>query len=137
MKAPFGASAKLEFDLFSLLFVKNEWFCCFFILLSPLRFPNLITIVFLIEISVRIASYEKPLDLFKSGWNIFDFVIVTMSLIPIDGNHAAVARLLRIFRILRLITIIPELKELVEQNRALIEKVERLEGMIEEKGKTS
>ena len=74
---------------------------------------QLITIVFLIEISVRITSYEKPLDFFKDGWNIFDFVIVTMSLIPIDGNNSAVARLLRIFRVLRIITIIPELKGII------------------------
>jgi voltage-gated sodium channel len=74
---------------------------------------QLITVVFLIEISARISSYEKPLDFFKDGWNIFDFVIVTMSLIPIDGNNSAVARLLRIFRVLRIITIIPELKGII------------------------
>jgi len=74
---------------------------------------QLITIVFLIEIFVRISSYEKPLDFFKDGWNLFDFIIVTMSLIPIDGNDSAVARLLRIFRVLRIITIIPELKGII------------------------
>jgi voltage-gated sodium channel len=74
---------------------------------------QMITIVFLIEISLRISSYERPLDFFKSGWNIFDFIIVTMSLIPIDGNNSAVARLLRIFRVLRIITIIPELKDII------------------------
>ena len=74
---------------------------------------QLITIVFVIEISIRISSYEKPWHFFKSGWNVFDFVIVTISLVPIDGNHSAVARLLRIFRILRLITILPELKGII------------------------
>ena len=72
-----------------------------------------ITIIFVMEIIMRITSYEKPLDFFKDGWNIFDFVIVTVSLIPIDGNESAVARLLRIFRILRLITILPELKGII------------------------
>ena len=74
---------------------------------------HLITVIFLIEIIARISSYPKPLDFFKNGWNIFDFVIVSMSLIPIDGNDSAVARLLRIFRILRIITIIPELKAII------------------------
>jgi len=74
---------------------------------------HLITVIFLIEIIARISSYPKPLDFFKDGWNIFDFVIVSMSLIPIDGNDSAVARLLRIFRILRIITIIPELKAII------------------------
>ncbi|CAA6806009.1 MAG: Unknown protein [uncultured Sulfurovum sp.] len=74
---------------------------------------QMITIIFVMEIIMRISSYEKPLDFFKDGWNIFDFVIVAASLIPIDGNESAVARLLRIFRILRLITILPELKEIL------------------------
>jgi len=74
---------------------------------------QLITIIFLIEILARISTYKKPLDFFKDGWNVFDFVIVMASLIPINGNHSAVARLLRIFRILRIITIIPELKGII------------------------
>ena len=74
---------------------------------------QMITIIFVIEISVRISSYKRPLEFFKDPWNIFDFVIVFMSLIPIDGNHSSVARLLRIFRILRIITIIPELKLII------------------------
>jgi voltage-gated sodium channel len=74
---------------------------------------QLISIIFLIEIVMRISSYEKPLEFFKDGWNIFDFIIVSMSLIPIDNNNFVVARLLRIFRILRIITIIPELKGII------------------------
>jgi len=74
---------------------------------------QLITIIFLIEIIARISTYKNPLDFFKDGWNVFDFVIVSMSLIPIEGNDSAVARLLRIFRILRIITIIPELKGII------------------------
>lgn len=72
-----------------------------------------ITIIFVMEIIMRISAYDRPLDFFKSGWNVFDFVIVAVSLIPIDNNDSALARLLRIFRILRLITILPELKEIL------------------------
>ena len=74
---------------------------------------QLITIIFLIEIIARISTFSNPLHFFKDGWNIFDFVIVSMSLIPIEGNNSAVARLLRIFRILRIITIVPELKAII------------------------
>ena len=74
---------------------------------------QLVTVVFLIEILMRISSYKKPLDFFKDGWNIFDFIIVAMSLIPLENNNIVVARLLRIFRILRIITIIPELKMII------------------------
>jgi voltage-gated sodium channel len=72
-----------------------------------------ITIIFVMEIIMRISAYDKPLHFFKDGWNVFDFVIVAVSLIPIDNNDSALARLLRIFRILRLITILPELKEIL------------------------
>jgi len=74
---------------------------------------QLVTVVFFIEIVMRISSYEKPLDFFKDGWNLFDFLIVSISLVPIDNNDFIVARLLRIFRILRIITIIPELKTII------------------------
>lgn len=74
---------------------------------------TLITIIFVIEISVRIAAEKRPLDFFKDGWNIFDFIIVAVSLIPIDENYANVARLIRIFRMLRLITLLPELKVII------------------------
>lgn len=74
---------------------------------------NLITIVFVVEISLRIAAEKRAIDFFKDGWNIFDFVIVAVSLIPVDGNYANVARLIRIFRMLRLITLLPELKVII------------------------
>ncbi|MCW8895035.1 MAG: ion transporter [Sulfurimonas sp.] len=72
-----------------------------------------ITIIFVIEITVRIAAEKKPLDFFKDGWNVFDFIIVAVSLIPIDNNYANTARLIRIFRMLRLITLLPELKVII------------------------
>ncbi|MEA1918307.1 MAG: ion transporter [Campylobacterota bacterium] len=74
---------------------------------------SLITIIFVVEIAVRISAEKKPSDFFKDGWNVFDFVIVAVSLIPIDGNYANVARLIRIFRMLRLITLLPELKIII------------------------
>ncbi len=74
---------------------------------------NLITIIFVVEIAVRIAAEKKVSDFFKDGWNIFDFVIVAVSLVPIEGNYANVARLIRIFRMLRLITLLPELKIII------------------------
>ena len=73
-----------------------------------------ITAFFAIELSMRLISYEKKKDFFKSGWNIFDFIIVVGSLIPVDNNETILlARLLRIFRVLRLVSYIPELKILI------------------------
>lgn len=73
-----------------------------------------ITIFFLIEISLRFIAYDNKKQFFKKAWNIFDTIIVTVSLIPIDESEFAfLARLIRIFRVLRLISVIPELRVLV------------------------
>ena len=74
----------------------------------------LITVIFLIEITIRFLAEKKKLDFFKSGWNIFDTTIVLVSLIPIEDSELAVlGRLIRIFRVLRMISIIPELRMLL------------------------
>lgn len=70
-----------------------------------------VTLIFLIEIIIRMIAEKRLKNFFKKGWNIFDFFIVTASLIPIDESEMALlGRLLRIFRVLRLISIIPELR---------------------------
>lgn len=74
----------------------------------------LITVIFLIEIVIRFLAEPVKRNFFKSGWNIFDTLIVTISLIPIDNSElAVVGRLIRIFRVLRMISIIPELRLLL------------------------
>jgi voltage-gated sodium channel len=73
-----------------------------------------ITLFFLFEITIRFLSEEKKTDFFKSGWNIFDTLVVAISLIPINESEMALlARLIRIFRVLRMISIIPELRILI------------------------
>ncbi|MCF6194280.1 MAG: ion transporter, partial [Kangiellaceae bacterium] len=73
-----------------------------------------ITYLFLFEIIVRFLAEGPSLSFFKKGWNIFDTLIVAVSLIPIDDSEVVLlARLVRIFRVLRLISIIPELRILI------------------------
>lgn len=73
-----------------------------------------ISIIFLFEIMVRFLATEKRSDFFKDGWNLFDTIIVTVSLIPLENSEMAlVARLIRVFRVLRMISIIPELRILM------------------------
>lgn len=73
-----------------------------------------VTLFFLTEILIRMAAEDKFMDFFKKGWNIFDFVIVVVSLIPLDDSeYALIARMLRLFRVMRLISFIPELRVLV------------------------
>ncbi|MGD2084257.1 MAG: ion transporter [Chromatiales bacterium] len=73
-----------------------------------------ITVFFLLEILIRMAAERGLKAFFTKGWNVFDFVIVTASLIPVDESEMALlGRLLRIFRVLRLVSIIPELRVLL------------------------
>ena len=75
---------------------------------------HFITVIFLVEITIRFIGEENKKDFFKNPWNIFDTLIVIASLIPVDESDMAfVGRLLRIFRVLRMISIIPELRILL------------------------
>ena len=74
-----------------------------------------VTLYFFIEIMIKILAEEKVGNFFKSKWNLFDFIIVSISLIPLDNaSTASIARLLRVFRVLRLITSQPKLKSTID-----------------------
>ncbi len=83
-----------------------------------------ITVFFVVEILIRFIGEQKKSDFFKSGWNIFDTIIVAISLVPIPNNSSfLVLRLLRVFRVLRLISVIPELKQIIE---AILQSIKRV-----------
>ena len=83
-----------------------------------------ITIFFVIEILIRFIGEPKKIDFFKNGWNIFDSIIVLISLIPIPNNSSyLLLRLLRVFRVLRIISVVPELKKIIE---ALLDSIKRV-----------
>ncbi|MDM5147925.1 ion transporter [Candidatus Persebacteraceae bacterium Df01] len=74
----------------------------------------LVTLYFLAELVVRFLAAGSWRSFFSKGWNIFDFLIVTASLIPVDeSEYALLARLLRLFRMMRLIYFVPQLRLLV------------------------
>ncbi len=73
-----------------------------------------VTIFFAVEIIIRFISERNKADFFKSGWNVFDTIVVIISLIPIqDSEMVLLARLIRIFRVLRMVSVIPELRILL------------------------
>lgn len=73
-----------------------------------------ITVFFLFEIVVRFLTEKHKKQFFHSGWNVFDSLVVAISLIPIqDSEMALLARLVRVFRVLRMVSIIPELRILI------------------------
>ncbi len=70
--------------------------------------------LFVIELALRIgACGARPWRFFGDGWNVFDFVIVVVCLLPVQAEFAAVLRLARVLRVLRLITAVPRLQILV------------------------
>ena len=74
----------------------------------------LITLIFLTEITVRFLGEEHKGKFFKDPWNLFDTIIVVISLIPVDNTDMAlVARLVRVFRVLRMVSTITELRMLL------------------------
>jgi voltage-gated sodium channel len=75
---------------------------------------TLITVIFLAEISIRFIAEPNKRQFFRKAWNVFDTLVVLVSLIPIDNSDLVlVARLVRVFRVLRMISIIPELRMLL------------------------
>ena len=74
-----------------------------------------ITLFFVVELLVRFIGEPRKRDFLKNGWNVFDSVIVLISLIPLDRSESAfLLRLLRIFRVLRLISVLPELRFIID-----------------------
>lgn len=82
-----------------------------------------VTVFFVVELTIRFLAYRDKKAFFKSGWNIFDTIIVIGSLIPSGGSGVLIARLLRVFRVLRLVSMVPELRLLIN---ALIKAIPRM-----------
>jgi voltage-gated sodium channel len=66
------------------------------------------------ELAIRLAAHgRRPWDFFRNGWNVFDFTVVALSLLPAAGAVATLARLARVLRAGRLISGIPELRLII------------------------
>lgn len=69
-----------------------------------------ILIVFTFELLLKFYAYR--FKFFKSGWNNFDFIIVTIAWIPAVGPFA-ILRALRILRVLRLLSVVPQMRKVI------------------------
>lgn len=74
-------------------------------------FDQLVLSIFTIEIFVKLINERT--SFFKNGWNIFDFIIVGISLVPSSGS-LSVLRALRIFRAMRLLSVVPSMRKVVQ-----------------------
>lgn len=75
---------------------------------------QLILGVFGLEAVLKMAAHgRRPWRYFADGWNVFDFTILALCLLPVGGPFAAVLRLARVLRLLRLVSALPKLQLLV------------------------
>lgn len=82
---------------------------------SLLAANGVIQALFVAEISVRVLSFwPAPGRFFRDGWNVFDFIVVGLSLLPVGGQFATVSRLARLLRVTRLVSVSFELRLIVQ-----------------------
>ena len=71
---------------------------------------RIVLAVFALELAMKLVVYRWRF--FRDAWNIFDFIIVAIALLPASGAFS-VMRALRILRVLRLISLLPALRRVV------------------------
>lgn len=72
---------------------------------------QVIIAVFVVEIALKL--FAQRLRFFTSPWNLFDFAVVAISVVPAAGAFS-VLRALRVLRLFRLFSVVPEMRSVVE-----------------------
>jgi voltage-gated sodium channel len=76
-----------------------------------LALDNFILGIFIVEALLKMAAQgRQPWRYFADGWNVFDFLIIVICLLPVGGPFASVLRLARALRLLRLVSALPKLQ---------------------------
>jgi len=70
-----------------------------------------ITWIFVAELALKLYVYR--FQFFREGWNVFDFLVIGVSLIP-GASAFTVLRALRVLRVLRLLRFVPMMKRITE-----------------------
>lgn len=73
-------------------------------------FDRFVLAIFIIELGLKMFLYGR--HFFKAGWNVFDFLVVAISLAP-QSSGLAILRGLRVLRLFRLITVVPQMRKVV------------------------
>jgi voltage-gated sodium channel len=74
---------------------------------------DLILGLFVLELLIRFgAEGFSPRRFFRSGWNVFDFVVIAASFLPGLRENATLLRLVRLLRIVRAVRLLPDLRVL-------------------------
>jgi voltage-gated sodium channel len=69
--------------------------------------------IFVVELCIRLTGFgARPQEFFRSGWNVFDFLVVAASFTPGLRENAMLLRLARLARVLRIVRLLPDLRVL-------------------------
>jgi len=70
--------------------------------------------LFFLEATLKLlALWPRPDHYFRNGWNVFDFTVLALCILPTGANYFAVARLARVLRVFRVVSTMPRLQVLV------------------------
>jgi voltage-gated sodium channel len=70
--------------------------------------------IFVVELALRIGAYgRRPQDFFRSGWNVFDFVVIGFAFVPGVRESSTLLRIARLLRVVRIVRILPDLRILI------------------------
>lgn len=73
-------------------------------------FDIIVLSLFGLELALKFTAYH--LHFFRSGWNVFDLIVIGIALLPSSGPFA-ILRALRILRVLRLMSVVPPMRRIV------------------------
>ena len=77
------------------------------------RANDVILGIFVVELLLRMAACaDRPARFWRSGWNVFDAVVIAASFVPGVRENATLLRLVRLLRIVRAVRLLPDLRVL-------------------------
>ena len=74
-------------------------------------FDAFVRTVFVLEIAAKL--YGRGWAFFRDPWNVFDFLVVAIALVPTSGPFS-VLRALRILRVMRLVSVVPQMRRVTQ-----------------------
>ncbi|MBF0191052.1 MAG: ion transporter [Magnetococcales bacterium] len=88
---------------------------------------NLCLVIFCIELGMKLLVHRG--QFFSDGWNIFDFIVVAIALVPSTGS-LSVLRAMRVLRLMRLVSSMPSMRQVVSGMFRSVPGVASVAGML-------
>jgi voltage-gated sodium channel len=74
---------------------------------------DVVLATFVVELVLRLGAYaDRPAAFWRSGWNVFDVVVVAASVVPGVRENATLLRVARLLRVMRAVRLLPDLRVL-------------------------